>query len=796
MNESNRFTSTSVESGVDAACSIHLNSAHLNSAFRAIAEGTAAATGDRFFLLLVQHLVKALEVENALIAIAPNVTASPQILAFWGNDSAHKAAEEWLEGIPWAIAEPQNSDFDLQAQHLHGQPLNDQQLAKLSPEHYLSVPVFSSGQSIGILAVINEQAIANSAEIEAVLSIFAARVGAEWERLQSEAQLQQQAECDRSAYQAERLVNIISRSLMASLDSQQILQELVRQIGESFAVDRVVIFTIHAHPIPALREWRLNDQVPSLLAVAQLTAWSNLLDPNSDFRKGQAFHAPRFDEWFPNPADSIQMQLQPDFGTLSMLCVPLLSQGQLMGGLALQTVTHHRTFTPAEIQLLEQIADQTAIALNTAQRYEQLEQFASARTQELESEKLVSESANRAKSEFLAIMSHELRTPLNAILGLSDLLRQKIFGALNAKQQEYIECIFSSGEHLLALISDILDLSKVEAGKEDLILAPVIVAELCNYCLLLVQERAIEAGLNLTQAIDPDAKVCVADERRLRQMILNLLSNAIKFTSAGEISLVVQKQPQGISFTVVDTGIGIAPEHLPTLFQPFHQLDQQLDRRYEGTGLGLALTQRLAKLHGGSVTVESVLEQGSRFTIYLPDLSLEDDSPSFDRWMGMRSSDSNFNRQTGQAPVSDAEGDILSDRQSFDFSYSSPSRPRQKRILIVEDDRNSAMLIQDYLQVVGYKVEHLLDGTDFLPRLRQFQPDLVLMDVQLPGNVTGLELLIEMQQQPDLNHIPVVMVTAMAMRGDRERLLAAGAADYLSKPLGLMQLESLLLRYL
>jgi signal transduction histidine kinase len=232
------------------------------------------------------------------------------------------------------------------------------------------------------------------------------------------------------------------------------------------------------------------------------------------------------------------------------------------------------------------------------------------------------EAASRAKSEFLATMSHELRTPLNAIMGLSQLLQQEIVGSLNEKQNEYVSCIYSSGEHLLALINDILDLSKVEEGKEELLLSPLLVSDLCNYAMWTVRDRALEKGLQLTHKIDLKADICIADERRIKQMLLNLLTNAIKFTPAGQVSLVVKKVPQGINFTVSDTGIGIDSNHFQFLFEPFKQLDSRLNRQYEGTGLGLALTRKLARLHGGDVTVTSTLGAGSQFTLFLPNPAL------------------------------------------------------------------------------------------------------------------------------------------------------------------------------
>ena len=248
--------------------------------------------------------------------------------------------------------------------------------------------------------------------------------------------------------------------------------------------------------------------------------------------------------------------------------------------------------------------------------YQQRQDWANAQQQ--------SESASLAKSTFLATMSHELRTPLHAILGLSQVLQQEIFGALNTKQAEYLNHIHESGEYLLLLINDILDLAKIEAGRETLTLSEVTIEEFCQTCLTLVQEQASGNHLDLNFQLEPGIVTWVADERRLRQMVLNLLSNAIKFTHSGSVSLIVHSQLQGLAFTVADTGIGIATEQLSNLFQPFCQLDSQLNRQFSGTGLGLALTRHLAQLHGGDVTVESTLGQGSRFTIYLPRISKND----------------------------------------------------------------------------------------------------------------------------------------------------------------------------
>ena len=387
--------------------------------------------------------------------------------------------------------------------------------------------------------------------------------------------------------------------------------------------------------------------------------------------------------------------------------------------------------------------------------------------------KEAAEAGSRAKSEFLATVSHELRTPLNAILGLSQLMQQEIDGKLNEKQQEYFRCIHSSGEHLLALINDILDLSKVEAGKEQLTFMPIAIQQLCDYCLAMVREPAYEQGLQLSLHIDPLARIVVADERRCKQMLLNLLSNAVKFTPAGEVSLIVTKQTEGICFTVKDTGIGIASDQLPLLFEPFRQLDSGLNRNFPGTGLGLALTQSLAHLHGGDVKVKSTLGQGSEFTLCLPD----------------------WRQEELILPASPHEGEKLE-------WYSCPISA-QSRILLVDNDERTVLVLKDYLQIIGHRVEHLTHERDFLPTVRQFKPNLILMDVQLQGEDQGLELLATLRREPDTNQVKVVMVEAAISKNlqdnpvaSRERCLEVGADDYLRKPIGIAQLETILIRYL
>jgi len=371
------------------------------------------------------------------------------------------------------------------------------------------------------------------------------------------------------------------------------------------------------------------------------------------------------------------------------------------------------------------------------------------------------EHAMRMKDEFLATMSHELRTPLTGILGNTELLQLHVGGPLTPRQENQLEKIELSGRHLLSLINDILDLSKIEAGKMELEIGPVEVSALCRASLAFVREAALKQHLSVDYRCEPADLSMLADERRLKQILINLLGNAVKFTPAhGQVHLNVQadRQQAAIRFEVVDTGIGIAAQDIERLFSPFTQVDSSLTRRHMGTGLGLALVKRMTNMHGGEISVESEPGKGSRFIVTLPWQQPPD---------------------KGAAPVSTMPAAMAVPAMS--------EATTRRRILIVEDNVLLAESIVEFLEASGYELRHAPNGREVFGLAADFHPDLVLMDIQMP-DMDGLEVTRRLRQTSEFGTIPIIAVTALAMAGDRDVCLAAGANDYIAKPLSLSAL--------
>jgi PAS domain S-box-containing protein len=407
--------------------------------------------------------------------------------------------------------------------------------------------------------------------------------------------------------------------------------------------------------------------------------------------------------------------------------------------------------------------------VETALREERalLAQRVAERTAELSAANAELARALQAKDEFLANTSHELRSPLGGILNLAELLQMSIYGALTEPQIKAVSTIYDSGQHLLQLINDILDLAKAEADKLELDLGAVVVEDVCEASLRLVHGLALKKHQTLSTAYHPSLGTLYADGRRLKQILVNLLVNAVKFTPEGGclgLDVEADERQGAVRFTVWDTGIGITPQDQRRLFRPFSQIDSTLSRQYAGTGLGLALARRMVELHGGSIAVDSegVPGKGSRFVVSLP-------------WTSQ-------GLPPALAPASPA----------WETGWSQVRWPGETAplILLADDSPISISILSDFLAArCACRVVAAKNGVEALQLAWEQHPALILMDIQMP-QLDGLEAIRRIRAMPELAQLPIIALTALCMAGDRERCLAAGANEFLSKPVSLERLSA------
>lgn len=576
----------------------------------------------------------------------------------------------------------------------------------------------------------------------------------------------------RQQIEQERLLNQVATQIRQSLELPVILKTAVEQVRQILQVDRLVIYQLdvsaskQASGFTFLDVFNAADPVLSTEAEPESVFNASGLNANNSMTNyGAVIYEARAAETIPtvmNLSDAhcfMQGLRLQDWQSLQIaaavndvevryqngpclleflrraqvrakLIAPIRLQDRLWGLLIAHECFQPRQWQESEQRFLQQIAENLAIAISQAQLYielqqqkQTLEQRVVERTQALRDAMLSAQSANRAKSEFLAAVSHELRTPLACIIGMSSTLQRWSKDVLTERQQNFLQIIHDSGEHLSALINDILDLSQAEAGRMMLNLREFSMSRLAQQTLKTFEGQAAlqEIELELDLHLDSMNDRFTADPRRVRQILFNLISNAVKFTSArGKVTLRVFTQPDLMVLQVKDTGIGIPEPQLPLLFQKFQQLDGSYQREYSGTGLGLALTKQLVELHGGRIEVESTVGVGSIFTVRLP----------------------------VQPPIGEKE---------ISQATANPDQ-NQKRIVLVEPNEETASLICDLLLAAGYQVVWILEGASAMSQIEVLLPAAVIMNLRLP-DIDGHHIIHSLRRNPGTKHLRILALT-------------------------------------
>jgi GAF domain-containing protein len=474
----------------------------------------------------------------------------------------------------------------------------------------LATPLVREGLPIGVINIRRTEVRPFSDKHIKLLETFAAQAVIAIENVRLFRELQRRTqELARSVGELKALGEV-GQAVSSTLDLQTVLSTIVRHAVQLSLTDCGIIYEYDeaTQEFHLRASYQMEEELVNVYRATPLRLGQGATGRAADTKMPTQIADLRQEQEF---ATRGMRPILSRLGYQSLLAVPLLLDQKIMGALTIYR-RETGTFAPAVVNLLQTFATQSVLAIQNARLF-----------REIEDKSRQIEAANRHKSEFLANMSHELRTPLNAIIGFSEVLGERLFGELNEKQAEYTQDILTSGQHLLSLINEILDLSKVEAGRMELETASFDLPLAIENARTFVRERATKHGITLDVTVDERLGDYVGDERKIKQILLNLLSNAVKFTpEGGRIRIDARQSDGAVEISVSDTGIGIAPDDLPKIFEEFRQVGSDYAHKSEGTGLGLTLAKKFVELHGGRIWVESAPGKGSTFTFTLPEMPL------------------------------------------------------------------------------------------------------------------------------------------------------------------------------
>ncbi|MGB7056815.1 MAG: ATP-binding protein [Geitlerinemataceae cyanobacterium] len=574
----------------------------------------------------------------------------------------------------------------------------------------------------------------------------------------------------------ERLLNQVTAKTHQRSKLPEILGTTIEQVRNFLDVDRLAIYQVNSvsgdspeqgSTARITYESRINSLIPSLLYQKDKIEFGAVDRYQKSYCQGLILAIDDVESAVNLPQNIVETLQHHQIR--SQLVVPIVVQSQLWGLSIVHQCSQPHHWQQSEKEFLRHISEHLGIAIYQAQLYaevqqqkENLEQQVNERTQALRDALVAAQAASLFKSEFLATMSHELRTPLTCVIGMSSTLLRWSFGQLSTKQRHYLQTIYSSGEHLLELINDILEFSELEAGKAILNISEFSLSKLSHHCLQMLTDKAAVGGVDLQLELSVTAQSdrFRADRERTIHILFNLLSNAVKFTpEGGQVVLRVSVEDDCAVFAIEDTGIGIPDDRRSLLFQTFQQLDASYNRQYGGMGLGLALTKQLVDLHGGEIEVESTVGVGSQFIVHLPMQSLPD-----------------AKTQSNLAKIARRDRAMVS------------AVLPQGNIVLIADREEEATLICDLLTAAGYQVVWMLEGSTALDKIALLQPIAAIVDWRLTG-IDGFELVSSLRQLPNTQSLKIILLAELTTPEEQERCLASGANECLAHP---MEPEALL----